>query len=311
MKHFLVSACLLSLVVLTCTGCPSGDKGANGGGKSANILPRIEKLVKANDSMEMATKLPALAVRQAEELKDKPGAMKTMDTAMGACAKIEDIPQRTEAYAKIAEGYGKLSEKSKAKMTLKRALEALGELDEDTSDVDKIKLQIKIAKAQMAMEDPDAAKETLAGAMTAADQLAKLVSKVDVYCEIGECYGVMKSDAGMKAVEAKMNELLETAEDARTKSDTLARLAAVQFKTGMKEAGKATFEEAVKVTDEMKGLGQKAMAYCQLVELALANGMKDVAADLVKKADSEVGLEKDNSLRMQAQEKVAETKKKL
>lgn len=308
MKQFLVSACLLSLV-LACTGCPGGDKGNGSADRSAKLLKRIEKLLKSDDPAEMATKLPNLAVRQAEELKDKPGAMKTMDAALGACAKIDDFKQQSEAYAKIAEGYGKLGEKSNAKRTLKRALEALEKLGENTSPEEKIKLQVTIAKAQAAMADTESADETLTETMKVIAGLAHVAQKVDALCEVGECYGVMKSDAGMKKVEAAVRALTEDSEDARTKSDNLARVAAVQFKTGMKEAGEATLKEAAEIADSMTELGRKAMALCQLVEQALKVDMGDLAKEMIDKADYAAEHEKDNALRAQAREEVGKTKK--
>lgn len=308
MKQFLVSACLISLV-LACTGCPKGDNGNGSGDRSAKLLKRIEKLMNSDDPAEMATKLPNLAVRQAEELKDKPGAMKTIDAAMGACAKIENIKQQSEAYAKIAEAYGKLGEKSNAKRTLKRALESLEKLGEDTTPGEKITLQVNIAKAQAAMEDTDGAEDSLVEAMKGVEGLTHMAQKVDALCEVGECYGVMKSEAGMKKVEAAVRALSEGSEDARVKSDNLARLAAVQFKTGMKEVGEATLKEAAEIADSMTELGRKAFALCQLVEQSLKVGMTDLAKELIDKADYAAEHEKDNSLRSQAREEVGKTKR--
>ncbi|MDO4549718.1 MAG: hypothetical protein Q4C96_00530 [Planctomycetia bacterium] len=307
MKNLLVNVLVFAVLISVSAGC-SGKKGSSG--KKNNIPQQIQKLQSAS-AVDRATKLPPLAVRLAEETKDIPGAKRVMEDAMKACAEIEAPADKCEGYSKVAECYGKLNEKSNAKRALKQAKEAIGQLPEGTDPETLISLYAKVAKAQASMNELQDAEETLMNALAEVEKIELPGSRIRPLSDVFTVFCEIKAAEGQKKTLEVIHKLVDEVEDKGLKSGYLARTAAIQFQTDLMEAGEKTFAEAEKYADEIESLGQRALAYCELVEVAISAKLKEVAARVLDKANKDGEKEMDDTLRTLAREKVADLKKKV
>lgn len=307
MKNLLVVT-LFSAILFTCVGCP--NKTDQNGNSGANIQKKIDKLMKSGTSLEKATKLPPLAVDLAKKMRDTAGAKKVMEDALRACGEITEPQEKCEAYSKIAEAYGKLDDRSGAKNALKKAREAVENLPGDTDTETKISLYAGIAAAQGAMSESADAGKTLEEALALTEKIDP-ISRVNAVCELTAVAYKIKSEAAAEKASAVIHEMVDAAEDARTKNDFLARLAAVQLKAKQKDVGEKTLDESAKHISEIPELGRQAVAYCELIKTALDADLKEKASELFKKADKTAEAEKDDSLRQTAREAVGELKSRV
>ncbi|MDO4585006.1 MAG: hypothetical protein Q4D62_12985 [Planctomycetia bacterium] len=307
MKKIFLVGMLVGLLALGGTGCMKRKDTSAG----RRVIQDIESARNISDPEDRASRLAKLAVQQNELLKDSLGARTTIQLAEKACGEIEDIRSKVTAYSTLSESYLQLGRSSGARQALKKAQAAIGELPENTPADEMIESLLGLANAQGALGATADASLSLQGVMEQLDKIESEIGKVDTVTKVAAAYTQMKAEAGRDEMYAKLTEMAEAAENARTRCDIYCRLADIQLKGDLKEIGETTLKTALDGVEKIEGLGAQAMTLCQIATVYQGTGNDAEARKLVQDADKRANREKDNSLRTAAQEQVSSMKSKL
>ncbi|MDO4573774.1 MAG: hypothetical protein Q4D98_01010 [Planctomycetia bacterium] len=298
---------ILAMLLVWDTGCFK-RKDYSAGKK---VISEIESAKSISDPGERASQLARLAVSQNELLKDAKGASLTISLADKACGEITDPMARVGAYSSLSESYVKLGRSSGARQALKKAKTAIEEMPESTSPEERVEAFVGLASAQGAVGGVNDATASLESAYALIDKMESDISKIDTMIKIANGYCSMKVEASRDEMFAKLIETADASDNQRTRCDIYCRLAEIQYQNNLKELADKTLKTAVEIVEKIDGLGAQAMTLCQIAQVCITANDKTQARTYVKDADKRSGKEKDNSLRMAAQERVADMKSKL
>lgn len=220
MKKLLSILLVSSLALPVFTGCDQSQK--YNPAKGLEVVSKLQSAESSGNSLDLAR----LAVEQNNVLKDRAGAMETMQKSVRFCSDIQDSRERIETYSQIAASYSTLNSIVEAKKALGNAMEAYKNWEEEKNkereksrkkvtqgDIEmlageKLEILLNLARAQMEIDSVNAQK-TLMMAKDEANRFSDALMKVDKLLDLGAALGKMESFENLQIVGAEVRAILK------------------------------------------------------------------------------------------------------
>jgi hypothetical protein len=266
---------ILSLALIGCreTSNPAGGR---------SFREQIEDAKRESDTELRAKRLIKIGYQQGKA-KDKAGAEETLRLAWEDCDAIADPAAKAGALALMAEANAKLGDDSAARRAIGEAKEAAAKVEAVES---KAQTLARVAKAQVAASDPDAA-ATLQAAEELVAKIGDLQGKTLSLCAVAKAYHDMDKPAERDRVLGIALDAAKSAADPRKRSLAQAEVAVVQSMFDERVATK-TFELALESAGKIESPYSRAYALGDIAERLSEAGFRAKTHEVLGQAERAV-----------------------
>jgi len=284
---------VLGLIVLVALGCRRSARGP------LTYQEQVALARKDTDPESRAKKLIRLGY-QMGLAKDRVGAEETLRSVWEDCDAVSKPQPRAEAFALLAEAYGRLNNRQQSLRAVAQAKTAAEQVESAES---RVTLLSRIAKVQ-ALSDSPAATALLKQTEEFAQQAEMdAVGKVIALCTVAGTYHELKNSAERDRLLELLSKMIESIEEPSRRYLAWCEMAVCENAV-KKDAAQKTFQSALDTAQKIKDEYGRAYALSEIARKLASAGFGGEARKVLKQAEAEAEKITQPDLQLQALERI-------